>query len=374
MPGLKTNCLLIACLLVGCGQGTRPVVLHPEDNPPARLSDWGIVLTDARDLVLNDGVTAYTLNTPLFSDYAQKLRTIWMPNGKASGYRSEGPFDFPLGTIVSKTFYYPKASGSHTGKVLKSGEASQYSLPARLNLDEHLLVETRLLIRYEQGWKALPYVWNPQQDEALLAITGDLVPLEFPGDVGDELFDYVVPDINQCAACHVTDHGSKSLRPLGPTAWQLNRIEGAGASAVDQLDSWVADGLLQGLPDSRPSGVDWTDAEHTTLDARVRAYLDSNCAHCHNPAGAADTSALNLVADNRDDRSFGICKPPVAVGRGSGDRPYDIFPGEPGRSILLYRMQETAPEIAMPELGRSTVHTEAVDLVSEWIAQMKGSC
>ena len=67
-------------------------------------------------------------------------------------------------------------------------------------------------------------------------------------------------------------------------------------------------------------------------------------------------------------------KPPVAVGRGSGDRPYDIFPGRPDDSILLYRMQQTEPEIAMPELGRSTVHVEAVALIREWIVAMDGDC
>jgi hypothetical protein len=64
----------------------------------------------------------------------------------------------------------------------------------------------------------------------------------------------------------------------------------------------------------------------------------------------------------------------VAVGRGSGDRPYDIYPGRPDLSILVYRMQETDPAIAMPELGRSTVHREAVELVSRWIETLDGRC
>ena len=35
-------------------------------------------------LRLNDGVVPYDLNTPLFSDYAHKLRTVWMPAASAS--------------------------------------------------------------------------------------------------------------------------------------------------------------------------------------------------------------------------------------------------------------------------------------------------
>ena len=123
-----------------------------------------------------------------------------------------------------------------------------------------------------------------------------------------------------------------------------------------------------------PNGVDWADASGASLDDRARAYLDANCAHCHNANGAADTSALDLALESPIDRNYGICKPPVAVGRGSGDRPYDIYPGRPDDSIMIYRMQHTDPAIAMPELGRSTVHAEGVELISEWVRSLDGDC
>ena len=57
---------------------------------------------------LNDGVVPYDLNTPLFSDYAHKLRTIWMPRRhRPPNTMRMASFDFPVGTIISKTFYYP---------------------------------------------------------------------------------------------------------------------------------------------------------------------------------------------------------------------------------------------------------------------------
>ena len=34
-------------------------------------------------------------------------------------------------------------------------------------------------------------------------------------------------------------------------------------------------------------------------------------------------------------------------------------------------MKSTEPGVAMPELGRATVHDEGVKLVSDWIATMK---
>ena len=143
---------------------------------------------------------------------------------------------------------------------------------------------------------------------------------------------------------------------------------------ANQLDYWQQAGLLEAFDHDPPAGVSWYKPGDATLEARARAYLDANCAHCHNANGAADTSALHLDIGAPVDRQYGICKPPVAVGRGSGNRPYDIYPGRPDQSILLYRMQHNDPAIAMPELGRSAIHAEAVALVNDWIAEMNGEC
>jgi hypothetical protein len=51
-----------------------------------------------------------------------------------------------------------------------------------------------------------------------------------------------------------------------------------------------------------------------------------------------------------------------------------IEPGAPERSILIFRMNSTETGIAMPELGRQLVHEEAIQVLSEWIAAMPGSC
>jgi len=52
---------------------------------------------------------------------------------------------------------------------------------------------------------------------------------------------------------------------------------------------------------------------------------------------------------------LGVIKTPVA-GRGPGNSAYDIVPGAPDKSILLYQMKTNAPAIAMTEIGvnRST--------------------
>lgn len=365
---------LAGCLLAACGKPPA-VAMHPSDRPPARLSEWGVLLAGNGYVELNENVVAYELTSPLFSDYASKLRTVWVPEGTTVGYRDRGIFDFPVGTIISKTFYYERAAGftpANYRVVREKGEAV-LEHGKRLGLVDRVLIETRLLVHYDEGWQALPYVWNTTQDEAWLEISGDVREIELVGDTGIERFVYVIPDRNQCAGCHVSDLSTKAMTPLGPKAWQLERDVAHAGRRRGQLAYWSDAGLLEALPE--PLAADTATGETgSDLERRARAYLDANCAHCHNAHGPADTSALDLSLDAALDRGFGVCKPPVAVGRGSGNRPYDIVPGEPDASILVYRMQHSDPAIAMPELGRSTVHLEGVALIRDWITSLNGTC
>ena len=75
--------------------------------------------------------------------------------------------------------------------------------------------------------------------------------------------------------------------------------------------------------------------------------------HCHNPRGAADTSGLFLDARETEPRRLGLCKPPIAAGRGSGGLAYSLVPGQPEASILSYRMHATQldPYPAMRSVG-----------------------
>jgi hypothetical protein len=61
-------------------------------------------------------------------------------------------------------------------------------------------------------------------------------------------------------------------------------------------------------------------------------------------------------------------KRPVAAGRGAGELLFDIVPGKPDQSILTYRMASTEGGVAMPELGKATVHKDGLAVVERWIA------
>lgn len=350
-----------------------PVVHFFAEGQPEDLAQWNLLRVADGRLRLNGGVLPYDLNTPLFSDYAHKLRTVWMPGGQAARFDAQKEFDFPVGTIFSKTFYYPRGKGE---AVLRSSDDGPDLAGGGLPMSKVRLIETRLLVRRQDGWIALPYVWNAEQTRARLMRGGELVELELvAADGSSETAQYTVPDQNQCAGCHGTDMKSKALHPLGPRARHLNRDFAYDDGLDNQIARWSKLGYLQGAPDpaNAPRDANWRDP-NAPLEARARAYLDINCGHCHSPTGPGNTSGLWLDAATHEPLRLGRCKLPIAAGKGTGDRRHDIVPGKPDESVLTYRMVSDDPSVMMPELGRSVVHAEGVQLILEWIAAQRGEC
>ncbi|MEZ5914086.1 MAG: SO2930 family diheme c-type cytochrome [Parvularculaceae bacterium] len=364
--------LLLVCACARREAQTAPV-FHA-DGYPEKLSDWRLLSVEDGVLALSPGVTPYDLATPLFTDYALKLRTITLPAGQSAVYDENDVFDMPVGTIISKTFYYPTPELEWTGDVA-AGPSPGLSNDA-MPLAAVRLVETRLLVHRAEGWVAIPYLWNEEQSEAVLHRTGAAIAMTLHRPDGrKEEFANVEPNQNQCAGCHATNNTTRAIKPIGPKARHLNKAS-TFVAGFNQLDWWLAAGLLSGAPadaSPAPKNADWTD-ETASLDARARAYLDANCSHCHSDVGAADTSGLDLRPTVAFGPQFGACKTPVAAGGGSGGRAFDIVPGDPEQSIFIYRMTTSRPGDMMPELGRSTTHEEGVALIADWISAMAGGC
>jgi len=352
--------LWVCCaLLTACGQGE--VTHFAEDEYPHALSDWGIIELDGQRLQVNEAVVVYDLNTALFSDYALKLRTVFVPQGQSASYHPTETFDMPVGSIISKTFFYPKDS---QGRLLTTN--TWQGDPKAITTATHHLVETRLLVKQDNGWDAVSYIW--QDDEAYLSITGKLQRLTL---ANDEPLNYLVPSRNQCASCHATNHTTGEIQPIGIKTRHLNRE--TSLYQANQLTHWQDKGLLAGVVEPAPANALWDD-NNASLNHKARSYLDINCGHCHNSAGAADTSGLLLDYADHPKIAMGYCKPPIAAGKGTGGRLYSIVPGHPEASILSFRLDTSDPSMMMPELGRSLVHAEGVALVSSWIAQLEGEC
>jgi len=301
-----------------------------EDAMPRTLAEYGFFI-DAREQVPREGVTPYWLNTPLYSDGADKLRFVYIPDGEQALANGADLLLFPVGTALIKTFAFGRG-------------------------EERRLIETRLLLHRENGWVALPYRWNEEQTEARLAVAGGRTEVTTPAG---ETISYRIPNKNQCKECHGVDD---AVVPIGPKARNMSA-------------TWLAGLVESGSLDRMPAGANsmpyWSHESSGPLELRARAYLDVNCAHCHRPGATASNSGLDLRWEQRDPEALGVMKRPVAAGRGSGGHLFDIVPGEPDASIMVHRMRSSEPGVAMPELGKATVDEDGVAIVERWIAEMR---
>ena len=312
-----------------------------------KLSEYGFFKGNLKLLDPVESVIPYTLNTPLFSNYAEKLRFVRLPVGGKATFNDSVAFEFPEGTVLIKNFYF------HT----------DFRNPAK----GRRILETRLLVNLATGWEAWPYIWNDGQTEAYYDPAGETKAVTYTNHSGKKITTpYVVPNKNQCKGCHIR---SQKMVPIGPSARQMNGDLDYKAGRKNQLIFWKENGLIQGLGglDNVPKLAVWDDPSTGNLDKRARAYLDVNCAHCHSRSGPANTSGLFLDVLEKGASHLGVNKSPVAAGRGSGNLKFDIVPGSPQQSILLFRMKTNDPAIAMPEIGREQVHIEGVSLIEEWI-------
>ncbi len=319
-----------------------------------KLSEYNFFKQPLKNLEpIDENIIPYEMNSPLFTDYASKQRFIALPEETQIKYTSQGVLDFPKGTILIKNFYYQDNE-------LTTGNGD-------------VIIETRLLISDKETgeWTALPYIWNEEQTEAYLYILGkDLeLDIDIAGKSDRNLkFTYSVPNTNMCKNCHVKN---KVLVPLGPTARQLNRNNNFHNSEVNQLSYLKDQEKMVGLGaiDTAPK-IPYYHNQEFSLDERARAYLDVNCAHCHQEGGSAKTSGLHLSYEETDMYRLGLNKAPVAAGQGSGNLSFGIVAGKPEASILLYRMKHLEPEIVMPEIGKNTLHEEGIKLIEEWITSL----
>ncbi len=352
-----------ALLMASCGARHGAVRTYLDEPFPQKLSDWRLFIGKPSLLQSNQGVIPYDLNTPLFKDYASKRRFVWMPPGTAAVYSPTGTFDFPVGTILAKTFFYPQQLSARSTAADDTASS------------KGLIIETRLLVHARSGWVGLPYVWNDDQTEATLDLAPDPITLKRARPTGETLaIDYVIPNANQCKQCH--EDRNKVMHPIGPKARNLNRDLVYAGGRDNQLAYWTKVGYLKGSPPSEqvPKATVWNDPASGSLAARARTYLDVNCAHCHNPDGPANNSGLYLASDVADPLRLGVCKVPVAAGKGTGGLRFDVVPGKPEESILAHRLESDQPKVMMPEIGRSLVDREGAALVRDWIASMPGGC
>jgi uncharacterized repeat protein (TIGR03806 family) len=340
------------------GTVTAPVLFDFSQVPLPKLSDYHFFVGPLKNQSPAYKVLPYEPASSLFSDYAHKKRFVWMPkNTKASYNGDDNVLEFPVGAVLIKTFYYDNVLPSNTTKI----------------------IETRLLIRKNDGWHLYDYIWNEEQTEAYLDFDGNgiFVPVTWSENGITKSTTYKIPSQTECITCHKINinqsaNGEKET-PIGPKPQNLNTNYTYGTFTRNQLTQWKKMGYINNtLPaiNSIYSAVDWRDTSKP-LGLRARSYLDINCAHCHRVGGHCDYVPQRFNFSNTDTYTLGICLPPLFQ---VPDNPYVIHAGDADHSELIYRLNTNEGSEMMPIIGRTLIHDEGVQLVKDWINSMNTTC
>jgi uncharacterized repeat protein (TIGR03806 family) len=296
------------------------------------------------------GAYGYEINSPLWSDQADKERAFVLPPGgkihvvdcaaepdRCLDAADDGKWVFPAGTTLLKSFGFD-------GK----------------------LVETRLLIALPDGtWVGYSYQWNEAQTGATLVASAG-ASASF--NTGSRTVDWTYPGRRDCTECHTRSAGWT----LGPETAQMNRVPITAALGTgNQIDKLTVAGLFDRAP-GKPykaalvtpyAGQLGGPPASATVAERARSYLHANCAFCHRPDGQ-----FNSV-DLRSGAAFeqtGLCNAVPAKGTQGVENATNLTPGHPELSTIWLRMA-TLGKGRMPPLASAVVDEDALDLVTAWI-------
>ena len=224
----------------------------------------------------NSDYELYELSSQLFSDYAEKQRLIKIPIGTTLKAVNDGLVEFPKGTIIVKTFYYfndrrDKSKGKK-------------------------LMETRLLVKTNAEWKVGTYMWNEEQTEANLTMSGMKKTVNWIDEKGKgNVISYHIPNNAECRTCHNT--GSVTM-PIGPKVRNLNFDVVRNNVLQNQLIYLSKERVMNNVnPKAFASLPNYKDTT-LTFEKRARAYFEINCAHCHNENGFASYKDLRFAYEH----------------------------------------------------------------------------
>jgi uncharacterized repeat protein (TIGR03806 family) len=279
------------------------------------------------------GLIRYEVNSPLWSDGAEKHRWMSLPIGQTATLGPEGHLEFPPGSVLVKEF---RLGGKR--------------------------IETRLFMRHTDGeWAGYSYEWNDAETDATL------VPDGKEKTVAGQTWTY--PTQAQCMTCH----NAAARRTLGLEIAQLHRpILGSDGVKREQLDTLRSEGAFAEdmvFPLPLEALLDPSDASKS-VESRARSYLHGNCANCHRPQGPgrgsadlrfsvrfADTKLCNALPETE---SLGISGAKLLV------------PGNPGMSLVSLRMHRL-DEARMPPLSSHAVDPLGTSVVDAFIRSL-ASC
>lgn len=345
----------------GPGSIKRLTVGTDDSSFPPTLAATNF-FADLSDLTPNPGSQYYEPNLRFWSDHAEKKRWFLIRNTTDTvGYAQDAPWSFPAGMIWVKHFDYPTQWESFTRTI--AGQPRTDRRPVAGSPRRRL--ETRFLVKNGSGSYGLTYRWNTNQSDALLVDDdGESVPLDITLDGNPSNLTWDIPSRAACLTCHTPEAG----HALSFNTRQLNLAGSIAGVAGNQLSVLAATGYLAGLgadPAALPRHFR-PDESGQSLEARVRSYLDVNCAYCHQAGGTG--------GGNWDGRAH---LPLLETGLLNGipvEAPLDpahrlVVAGNVPHSILYNRLAGANGYTRMPPLATAVPDLEAEELVAAWIQQ-----
>jgi uncharacterized repeat protein (TIGR03806 family) len=300
------------------------------DTFPQLLSATGCV--DPKDPTKPaSGLIPYDVNSPLWSDGADKERFFAIPDGATIGINADQDWDLPIGSVAMKTF-------SVGGK----------------------RIETRLFMRHDDGgWAGYTYEWNDDGKDATLLPAGKMKALS-------DSAAWAYPSRTQCIQCHSKATGGT----IGLETAQLNRDEVYPSTnrLSNQLATLDHIGMfsspLAQLPADAPRLSD--PAGKDPLEDRARSYLHANCSHCHRPMGGGQgTMDLRYTQALIDTQTCNATNTQGMVGSATKL----IAPGAPQDSVLSLRLHATDSK-RMPPVAVSVTDSLGTGLIDDWITSL----
>lgn len=349
----------------GSGSGGASAACSPPtdmDQPPMKLSETGCMSTQT-PTAFASMVFPYAVNSPLWSDAADKARGFVLPAGgkihvrncadasedclSGAGDPDDGKWVFPVGTVMVKNFGFDKK-----------------------------LVETRLFVHHDRdNWVGYSYAWSEDQSEATIVASEGA---EVMFDTGSRKVDWHYPSRKNCMKCHKPTGGST----LGPETAQMNRTADAGGmNQIDQLQKMGAFENSVPTPYKAALATPYTSqagepSASTTAEQKARSYLHANCSFCHRPDDP-DVYYMDMRF-GVDLGDMGLCgQTPAKTDLGiSGATRLD--PGSPMTSLLWLRMNlpidDPNVQFRMPPIASYVIDTDGVKVVGDWISGLSQPC
>ena len=330
-------------------------------QPAAKLSQTGCV-TPTNPKKLAASVIPYEVNSPLWSDGADKTRGLALPEGGKIHVKNcaatpaecpsvrdrtdDGRWVLPPGTVLVKSFLF-----------------------------DNKLLETRLFVQFaDKSWAGYSYKWDEAQTDAtLVGETRDQVSF----NTGQRTVAWHYPSRPDCDKCHLEAAGFA----LGTETAQFNRVVGG----TNQLDTLTALGAFDApLPKPYKAALvapypsqAGTPPAGATVEQRAVSYLHANCGFCHRPADDIDCTAEPCL-DLRAGLMFSerrLCDVAPFANTLGVEGARSVVPGQPDKSLVWVRMNRPPDDGEgkhgrMPLLASYVIDHMAVELIGSWISSL----